>query len=550
MSTYREPVSEWLRSAPRVPQIVRGLTAFTGLSDGAVAGLEPWARERLVSEIDAAVASPHFTQHELSERLSNAGVLPMFGFPTRVRSLYHRAPRSLRDDADAQVSDRALDIAVSSFSPGSEVPRDKALHVCVGFAAWEFRGNRPNPVDPLGQPLEIRRCPACGAVEVGPSADGAPCSLCQSRTREFLLYQPLGFRTDFDARDYDDQSERGPAGSMPELAWTPEEPQPVQMAALSATVLAGASVFTINDNDGELFDMYRFDRTVVVPNPALYADPPHLPGDRFERQPDAQGAIGSVKPTDVLILNPDRLDIAGPLPMVTSDQAAMPAGIPALWSFAELFRVAAALELDVGPNELEIGLQPVPVEQGLARRIFIADALENGAGYATHLGQPEVLQRVLDRILGEVGPKLEAGRHADDCTASCPDCLRSYDNRRLHTFLDWRLGLDLAELAAGTPMRAERWLARGERLARGFARAFDVETMPVADLWAAIDPTTRRLAFFGHPLWRLDEAYYVPEQAEAYDAAMREHAPTEVKAFDLFTLTRWPQNVFAWLIRQ
>ena len=46
----------------------------------------------LITEIDIAVTNPHLTQDHLSERLANAGVLPMFGFPTRVRYLYHKRP--------------------------------------------------------------------------------------------------------------------------------------------------------------------------------------------------------------------------------------------------------------------------------------------------------------------------------------------------------------------------------------------------------------------------------------------------------------------------
>ena len=94
-----------------------------------------------------------FLYGELSERLANAGTLPMFGFPTRVRALYDRAPRDAGDDQDAQVTDRSLDLAISSFAPGAEVLRDKQLHTAVGFAAWILSNNRATPVEnPLGKP--------------------------------------------------------------------------------------------------------------------------------------------------------------------------------------------------------------------------------------------------------------------------------------------------------------------------------------------------------------------------------------------------------------
>ena len=116
--------------------------------------------------------SDHLTQSALSERLANAGILPMFGFPTRVRSLYQRPPHRLADESSAQVSDRSLEFAVSSFSPGSEVARDKQVHVCAGFAAWEFRGSTPRAVDPLGTPIRIKKCDSCGAVEPSDAPTG------------------------------------------------------------------------------------------------------------------------------------------------------------------------------------------------------------------------------------------------------------------------------------------------------------------------------------------------------------------------------------------
>ncbi len=541
----RESVARWLRDSDELPEIVEGLAVFTGLSDLQLGALESWVRHELVTEIDEAVDSEHLTQPELSERLANAGVLPMFGFPTRVRALYQRPPRTLDDDASAQVSDRSLEMAVSSFSPGSEVARDKQIHVCTGFAAWEFRGRKPYTVDPLGTAIKVKRCDACGAVEATAEPADAPCTLCLGTTRVFDLYQPLGFRTDYSARDYDDQTERGASGSMPELAWAADEPQPFTYDRMSVTARHRASVFTINDNDGALYDMYKVDGTYVVPSPELYSDPPRVPSR--DGAPDVIAAIGAINPTDVLILNFDTLDVPGPDGRISPDPRVMPAGISSLWSFAELFRSAAALELDVSTRELNIGLQPFPTDNGVGRRVFIADALENGAGYSTHLGSPDVLDAVFRRITEQIAPKFEDARHGQDCDISCPDCLRNYDNRQLHPFLDWRLALDVAELATGTSLTVDRWLGRAESLATAFVNAFDLEALEADVLMAARDPASGRVAFFGHPLWRLDEGYYTEEQARAHGAA-KKVTSASVRAFDLATLARAPQNIFAWLV--
>ena len=77
-------------------------------------------------------------------------ILPMFGFPTGARVLYGERVKSKKDLDSSVVTDRDLELAVSYFSPGAEVLRDKKTHVSVGFAAWTFNGNRARPVDSLG----------------------------------------------------------------------------------------------------------------------------------------------------------------------------------------------------------------------------------------------------------------------------------------------------------------------------------------------------------------------------------------------------------------
>lgn len=108
---FRAPVSRWLRDSDEIAAIVTAFTAYTPLADDDVDAIEPWLRSELASNIDNVVDGGHFAQPELSERLANAGLLPMFGFPTRVRSLYQRAPTS-RDDQDASTvqSSRRCDV--------------------------------------------------------------------------------------------------------------------------------------------------------------------------------------------------------------------------------------------------------------------------------------------------------------------------------------------------------------------------------------------------------------------------------------------------------
>jgi DEAD/DEAH box helicase domain-containing protein len=537
----RSAIATSLRERGDIDEIVDGFVAHTPIDKHGAAALKHWLRHDLVAAVDDAVESRHFSQSELSERLANAGVLPMFGFPSRVRHLYHRRPHG-RDDDAATVSERPLDMAVSSFAPGAEVTKDKQIHTCVGFAAYETNHRGTFPIDPLGEPTQLLRCADanCRAIVVDGSPD-ARCHVCEGPTELFSLYQPAGFRTDFRPRDFDDQAERGPAGGAPQLAWMRDAESGDRFRGLTVYRRPECPVYTINDNRGNLFAMYDYERTVVVPSADLYLDGNALPSEPFDRPPDRVGAIGSVRPTDVLVLEPSDLLIAGaagPLPVGSH----APASMPALWSFAELLRMSGALELDIDPRELDIGLQPCRVGTTITRRVFLADRLENGAGYARQLGEPQHLGSVLDRIVDELAPRLAGDPHRGRCDSACPDCLRSYDNRMLHPLLDWRLGLDLAELAAGRPLDLDRWWCEREAIAEGVADAFGLEVTRAGSLVALLDRQSRRVAVLGHPTWPRQQSRWTPEQREA----AAELDGTVFDMFDLYTARRWPDRIMVW----
>ncbi|MEZ5080349.1 MAG: DEAD/DEAH box helicase [Thermoleophilia bacterium] len=548
---YRPHVSDWLTGSRSIPEIIGGLTCHAPLKPEDLAALEPWVRQGLVTQIDEAVANSGLIQAELSERLAASGLLPMFGFPSQLRSLYSQSARSYEQEEEARVSDRPLRMAISSFAPGAEVVRDKYLHRCIGFSAYRMRGRRPEPINPLGDALSVAVCPECRSLRVLTADElqtEIACPTCPPQGPDgsprlmhaFRMYQPRGFRTDYNPRDFDDQAERGGLLGAPLLAWEPGAGDPAVLPAITARTAGGVQVFDVNDNDGDLFDLVHHDDgvDVIVPTPSLYSgNATGLMKRLAEREPFEHAAIGSVRPTDVLVLGLDRLRHGSePGPLVVEEHR--PAGTAALWSLGELMRIASADELEVDPKEIEAGLQAYRVHGGTSRRVFLADSLDNGAGYCTELGRPQVLTSVLERIVNHIGAKLAAEPHCADCDSSCPDCLRSYDNRRIHAYLDWRLGLDLAELCLGRDLSVERWLKRGEGIARSIAAGFDLEAVQLGNLWAVGEPGGP-LACMAHPLWPPGDRSLRPECREARRAA----ADRPVQWSDLYSGALWPDRV-------
>jgi DEAD/DEAH box helicase domain-containing protein len=542
---HRHGVSEYLATANDVHDVVRRLGAFTGLDDEALSEIETWQRHGLVSEIDVAVDSPYYLQSELSELLANAGVLPMFGFPTRVRDLYSRWIRSREDLDSFTVSNRSLDQAIANFSPGSEVTSEGAIHTCVGFAAYDVKGGRAFTVDPLGEPIDLLQCAVCDLTVVAEGDDPTVCPACAGVLEHVPLHQPLGFRTLYYARDYDDLSEGIGTTGFPQLAIKP--------GSGTSEVVGGmvverwedpVRVIRINDNRGALFPLVRQrDGTVVCDDESLYDKVPKFPSEGSSRLTSA--AIGEIRPTDVVTVSLEQVALHGGI--LPTAPHFLPAGLSAMWSFAEIIRRGCQVALDLQADELQSGLQPLRIGEFETRRVFLADRLENGAGYAPELGKTSNLKHVLDGILDELAPEYEGPNHAD-CKESCPDCLRSWDNRRLHGALDWRLALDVSELALGLQLSTYRWFDQAPHLADLFVRSYG-QAMPchvviVGDLHVIIRDTGESAVVLGHPLWLQDEKFLNSTQAEAYEVVRSDFGISKVAMSDLWVLDRIPAKIF------
>lgn len=462
-------VTEWQDARPHLVQwlldnrdLVR--TAAAALTDrtplvGESVGLADVCVAELPALIDRATGPGSVGHDELSQRLAEHGVLPMFGFPTSVRYLYLKRPFRSYPWPPAAVIDRDLAMAVSQFAPMSEVVRDGLVHTAVGVAAFEPVGRRPRrpSMDALGINRTIYLCRSCSFLSDEDLGDIATCPRCGYGPEGFArmpLREPLGFRAG-GKRDFDGN-----------FSWSPRAMAARALAdlrQLHQTTLGWASAysgpgrrFVINDNGGNLF---RFKAAApgnldwggyvavqavekgVLPQAAVTGDP-------FEV------ALGAVQPTDFLFLGPQ----AGTLPdeglRLNFSAGLQPYGVTELtdgrraawYSLAFLLRKVAASELDIEPLELVAGIfAGIAANNDPAPYAFIADTLENGAGFSTHLGRDEVLPTLLDAVETYL-VRLAEPDHATICSASCYKCLRDYGNMSYHALLDWRLARDLLEV--------------------------------------------------------------------------------------------------------
>jgi len=543
----RAEVDSWLRTSTDVPTVCTRFSAYTALD---VDELIEWARNGLANNIDEAVANPYFQHAELSELLANAGVLPMFGFPTRVRPLYSKQLRGAGDVEKHTVADRDLRMSITAFAPGAVVVKDGAEHLAVGFAAYNIIGQSARARDPLGTPFSVRRCGQCGSLDTRPTDESLRCTVCGEEMRAFSLYQPEGYRTIYSQPDYDDSHITPMYAGYSELSTNTELGKEVRLDGISLRLLEQAEVVAVNDNNRKLFDLNRLsDGSVVAKNRDLYRRP--LP--EFMRtggQALDSAAIGEVRRTDVLLIGLDGLAL--PEGAVATLSWACPAGKGALLSFAELLRNAAKEYLDIEQSELEVGLQPTRSGNTVSARVFLADALDNGAGYALELGEPATFEELLTSIREDTGRRLREDPHGSACTSSCPGCLRNYENRFNHWALDWRLGLDVVDLALGRNLDLSHWTERTAALVQSFADGYGphlrIEQAEINGLPTLISPEGQGAAVvIGHPLWRHEDAHWNPSVRQAV-AELRDSGLTEISVSDTYVLDRTPVKLFTALL--
>ncbi|WP_324826457.1 DEAD/DEAH box helicase [Qipengyuania zhejiangensis] len=537
---YKSDVSAWLASSAEVDDVFRRLSVFAPGIEGTEASIKSYLRNDLASKISEVVDSTSFIQEELSERLAIAGILPMFGFPSQVRSLF-----GFKKDARAEdmvISDRSLDHAVWAFSPGAEVPRDKRIHTACGFMyMYESRGKVREDPNPLGDPIEFSRCRAedCEAITAGKHST---CPVCEQPTEEFSLFQPKGFRA-FGRKDYEGTRQRGSSIAPPVLAFQPDYETGIAVGPFKLALTSDRPIALVNDNQGRLFDFYKRFNTVTVPEPSLYRDAPPQ-GDHGDFE--GSGAIGAVFKTDILSLvfeGPEGIGAHGILDTGTDGQ---PAALPALTSFGEFLRVASAVHLDVDSSEFRVGTQKFRSSKCVTSQVFLADTLENGAGYARQLFDDTRLQRLLREHYDKVSIDWQNAAHAD-CDRSCPDCLRNYGNRFMHGHLDWRLALDMAELFLGKELDVDRWLSKSVDVASRFKElclpnGLDVVVAKSAKLTSVVLPGKLGI-IIGHPLWHHRDGLTHDWQQDAKLAIREEFgAGTSPLFVDIRELSANPQK--------
>lgn len=578
-SVYRPQVLEWLETDENeitIRNIIRALTVRTIWQD------DPQVENELynylcgdfISEIDDVASDPTFTQDALSERLANAGLLPMFGFPTRVRVLYTEWPLSAYRLREGSSVDRDLDIAISQFAPGSQTVKDKAVHTSLGVTDLVPQGidvsTRPGFHPPLNEPYsKIGLCSNCHAVipqkaftptfrETDPFQEMEKCDVCGKNALRIVdAREPRHFFTDQDPQDYEGQFEWQPRSTHPSLAFQRSgNDLLVKNARISST---SDYVISINDRGGKggfIFYDARIKRGLkeFVPfgKGAYTTDASNARRVQIEKSGDGyRVALMARRKTDVLLAGisewPDGV-FAEPTTLE---------GRAAWFSFAFWLRTVASAHLDIDPEELQSGTRTYQSNGSPFAEAFLCDKLENGAGYCEFLGQPEVFSVLLEHADPNSTPNGQesiATKWLDashlGCDTSCNKCLRDYNNMPYHGLLDWRLALDMARIASGE-MHIDlisKWanhLNPWQSILRDAIPAAmrklhfsSRETLSDLRVFIRDLPNRNKVLIETHPLWTDEHPVYLA----AFEQVRRQYPNHEIVRMNPFRAVRRPSD--------
>jgi len=559
----RPKVIEWISSNKKqIKEIVKSLI---GSCDEEYVN---WLEKEMLPEIDKAVDSLEFSGDGLAERLAEAGVLPMYGMPSRSRLLYHK----LKENKQYTI-DRDLEIAISDFAPGAQKTKDKRVHTSIGFTApLVYRFNHWEPVsqDPLSGNLWLTRCKSCGYNKTEAQQqqyDSCPyCGEPPNENNDFTQFQivtPLAFRTSLtdgeDAKEDYTIASTTPSALVEFIDRIKASAEPETNCKLYLSDYG--RVWRINDNNSQLF---KGGITTTPPPPELRNQ--NIPKLNYQwialkfldRPPNTpkEIALAAGKNTEVLFITPTVV----PRGLTVDPNRNHTAVRASIFSAAFLLQRIIADSLDIDPEEIEIAsyFRRAIIEKPknvYAADIILTDRLPNGAGFVreAHKNFLKILKEACFPPKENSYSGLIQKKDHNNCESACGKCLKGYRNMAYHGLLDWRLGVSYLKILLDENYKAgldgnfkspelTGWIESARKLRNNFASCFGYQTIEWNQLPGFIVDTKKFLVV--HPLWDTHNPTGILAKAIA-------DAGGKIDGYqDTFNLLRRPGKCRMWVLEE
>lgn len=407
--------------------------------------------------------------YSFTSALAQEGFLPLYGLPVRNVQLIHEDPNGKKNNGKWPIKngiiDRAEEVALTEFSPGKVIVKDKIKIKCVGVAwperptgnMWQSSGIR------FGVPKIIKSillCNVCGAVTLHNKYE---CSECLTADPEDLTlytgWRPSAYVSDIkDIDAYDGNidilktqiiSHPAPIDKSIQV-FSDQNQDNYRVTGFQGRLL------TVNTNSKNGYSFKRINNTKTMDG--VYVDD-SLIGNSLKTQDwttsrgteiESNIALFTELITDVLVAKAETP--MSELCKLGKDDGYNDIAVKSAWdSLAVIIGNGITLLEDIEPNEIAIGKKYCLSKASSGREIggwevFVTDTLDNGAGYASSYSDKNKFKELLVWLDTEFSLILNSKEHSDTCSTSCYHCLRNYTNRSIHHNLDWKLGLDLVRL--------------------------------------------------------------------------------------------------------
>lgn len=411
----------------------------------------------LVEKSQSVISNEEISTNDVSEKLAEGGILPMFGMPTTVKNLYHGIKQKRVDQTNTYeplAIDRGQSMAIYEFAPGSQKTKDKAIHSVIGFTS-DIINTRVRGIEtvtnattnnnlPFSMNRWFVRCRSCGLFKTYSETEKATleaanhfdtCPNCGETStdkyqRPEMLKAPRAYRTNLSlGSDTKDDSEfllsRPPI--FAENVEDPNNPNvPVVINNAELLITDKDVTWRVNTNSDRFFvgrlastenrfpfpRRFDFNQQWITQNiiDKNQTTPFNVNGYSFSINPDNQQeriALASNKKTEIFRIAPVQVPLDLNLNMFSMDfdfshVKAQANGVRSgYYSAAFLLQRILADKLDVDPTEIEIAdiVKRELVENSIIKRyvseIILTDELPNGSGFV------RVLYNKFSEILNE-----------------------------------------------------------------------------------------------------------------------------------------------------
>lgn len=455
-----------------------------------------------IDEIDKQVQDYEDKEYDLARSLVEWGYLPLYGMPGSNRELI----LDITARSDQQTISRPKDIALSQFSMRAETRKDKYIHRAIGFANYKKSFNKSQKlIDPLqnsNRQFDKTYCLNCGYID---SQDLEVCVYCNSikddKLRRLKFLDPEVYITDSQPSTNKLGREYGPRPKTFYEFLTNEKPIEEKIEKKMLVKYGFISVYSLNDNDLEGFTVRKirkdkqnleeneFFGTAYVesgwnvfwePQGTKLAFDKHPFGvDGWESKDYIEERVGLAvsKKTNSIVIQLDNHDtdltdydidfLSGEwvkdklndLEFKSLDSNISIARKTCWVSAAELLKQFATENvLDCQSDEIDydIGYLANPNLDRILPSIYLSDTLPNGSGFSKHFFDEKWTDN--DDTINNLENYLENKKLLDCCRESCYKCIKNYDNRFNHNFLNLKLGLDLLTIFAGKKLTSDEFI--------------------------------------------------------------------------------------------